>query len=103
MACRLAGAKPLSDLMLEYLLLSGPLGTNLSEISIEIYAISIQKNAFENVVLKMAAIMSRPQCVNLGALWNNKPAYTTHFEIWVIRSSSTSFCLKHAIHHSIPS
>ena len=32
MACRLVGAKPLSELMLEYLI--GPLGTNLSEILI---------------------------------------------------------------------
>ena len=39
------------------------LGTKLSEISIAIH-IFIQENASENVVWKMAAILSRPQCVN---------------------------------------
>ena len=42
MACRLAGAKPLSEPMLE-LLLIGPLGTNFSEILIEIYTFSFKK------------------------------------------------------------
>ena len=37
---------------------------NFSEILIEIFYIFIQENAFENVVWKMAAILSRPQCVN---------------------------------------
>ena len=41
------------------ILLIGPLGTNLSEILIEIYTFS-----FKNVVWEMAAILSRPQCVN---------------------------------------
>ena len=41
------------------LLSIGTLGTNSSEILI------IQENAFENVVWKMAAIMSRPQCVKV--------------------------------------
>ena len=45
------------------ILLIGPLGTNSSEILIEIHAFAIQENAFENVVWKMAAILSRPQCV----------------------------------------
>ena len=40
----------------------GPLGTNFNEILIEIY-IFIQENVFENVVRKMASILSRPQCV----------------------------------------
>ena len=46
------------------ILLIGPLGTKFSEILIEIYKSSLKKNAFENVVFKMAAILSRPQCVN---------------------------------------
>ena len=41
------------------ILLIGPLGTNFSEILIEIHEISFQENAFENV-WKMAAILSRP-------------------------------------------
>ena len=45
------------------ILLIGPLGTSLSEISIEIHTFSFKKNAFKNVVCRMAAILSRPQCV----------------------------------------
>ena len=41
------------------ILLTRTWGTNFSEISY----IFIQENAFENVVWKMAAILSRPQCV----------------------------------------
>ena len=43
------------------ILLIGPLGTNFSEILIEIF---IQENVFESVVCESAAILSRPQCVN---------------------------------------
>ena len=39
----------------------GPLGTNVSEIFIEIF---IQENAFQNVVCEMASTSSRPQCDN---------------------------------------
>ena len=46
MACRPDGAKPLSEPMLEYWII-------------------ISENAFENVVWKMAAILSRPQCVKI--------------------------------------
>ena len=44
----------------------GPLGTNFGEISIKIHTgvHFIQGNAFENVVWKMAAILSQPPCVN---------------------------------------
>ena len=44
-----------------WILLIGLLGTNFSEIF-------IHENAFENVVCEMAAILSRPQCVNLFML-----------------------------------
>ena len=40
--------------------LTGSLRTNLSEILIEIYIFFIQENVFENVVKKLAAILSRP-------------------------------------------
>ena len=43
------------------ILLIWPLGTNFSEISIDIF---IQENALENVVCEMLAILSQPQCVN---------------------------------------
>ena len=42
------------------ILLIGPLGTNLNQNSY----IFIRENAFENVIWKMAAILSRRQCVN---------------------------------------
>ena len=44
------------------ILLIGRLGTNLSEILSEIHTFSPKKMHFENVVWKMAAILSRPQC-----------------------------------------
>ena len=45
------------------ILLIGTLGTNLSEIFIENSYIFIKENPFENVVWKMAAILSWLQCV----------------------------------------
>ena len=54
MAWYLASAKPLSEPMLEYKLQWNFKG--------DLY-IFIQENAFENVVWKMSAILSQPQCV----------------------------------------
>ena len=45
------------------ILLIGPLGTNFSEIVIGIQTFCIQENAFEDVVGKMAAILSRSKSV----------------------------------------
>ena len=45
------------------ILLIGTLGTNFSEISNQMSFIFIQENAYENVVWKMAAILSQPECV----------------------------------------
>ena len=46
------------------ILLIGPLGTNCSEIWIEILTFSFKKiNVFESVVCEIAAILSQPQCV----------------------------------------
>ena len=45
------------------ILFIGPLGSICSEIIIEINTFSLKKNVFENVVWKIAAILSRPQCV----------------------------------------
>ena len=66
MACRLAGAKPLSEPMLGNCCLDprNKLQWHLNRNSY----IFIQENAFENVVWEMAAILSRPQCVNNLAL-----------------------------------
>ena len=41
----------------------GPLGTKPSKIFVKILYIAIQENGFENIVWKMAAILSWPQCV----------------------------------------
>ena len=62
MACHLVGAKQLSEPMLEQFI--WPLGTNFSEMLIEIHTFSLKENAFENAVFEMAANLSRPQCVN---------------------------------------
>ena len=62
MACRLDGAKPLSERMLEYCNLNPWEQTSVKYFR-NLYTV-IQENAFENVVWKMAAVLSRPQCVN---------------------------------------
>ena len=61
MACRLAGARPLSQPTLEHCWTLGyKLRWNLNRN----WYIFIQENAFENVVCKVPGILSRPQCVN---------------------------------------
>ena len=45
------------------ILLIGPLGTNFSVFFYRNSNIFIEENTFENVVCKMSAILSRPQCV----------------------------------------
>ena len=62
MACRLVGAKPLSEPMLEYAntSLKNKFQWNLKRNSYTF----IQENAFENVVCEMATILSLPQSVN---------------------------------------
>ena len=59
MYCRLVGDKPLFKPMLEYCL-----GKKFQWNRNPNLYIFIQENAFENVVWKMAAILSRPHCVN---------------------------------------
>ena len=51
------------------ILLIGPLGTNFSEIYQNSYVI-IQENVFENIVWKMAAMLSRPQVHGHAAVTN---------------------------------
>ena len=63
MACGQVGTEPLSEPILT--LLIGPLGINFSEISIEIHAFLLKKNVLENVVWKMAAILSPSQRVSI--------------------------------------
>ena len=47
------------------MLLIGHLRTNFSEIISRIFTFSFQENAFQNAVIKLAAILFRPQCVKL--------------------------------------
>ena len=61
MACRLDGAKPLSEPVLEYF--NWTLGSKLQWNRNQNWYIFNQENAFENVVRNLAAILSRPQCV----------------------------------------
>ena len=57
----------------------GPLGTNFSEMLNEMHTFSL-KNPFENVVCKMAAILSRPQCVK--ALEDRHSSSTSEIAVW---------------------
>ena len=61
MAFRLIGAKPLSEPMLEYCYWTGRNKLQW-KFNWNSYFI-IQENVFENVVWKIAAILSQPQCV----------------------------------------
>ena len=47
------------------ILLIRPLGTNFSEILIEIHTFSFKKMHLKKVICEKAAILSRPQCVKL--------------------------------------
>ena len=62
MACHLISVKPLSEPMMEYYWLDPWEHTSVKSYSQFINFHS--RNAFENVVWKMAAILSQPQCVN---------------------------------------
>ena len=70
MVCRLFGAKPLSQPMLDYCpsthgnIFQWNLNQNTT--------ISIEDSEFQNVVRKSSAILSRPQCVN-DAIWSRTP------------------------------
>ena len=54
--------KPLPDPILSV----GHLGTNVSEIRIEMQQFFFQGNTFKNIIYQMLAILFRPQCVNAG-------------------------------------
>ena len=64
MACRLDGAKPLSEPMMGYKI--RPLGTNFSEI-----LIGIQTFSFTKMYLQKLSAKWRPFCLGLNVLtWN---------------------------------
>ena len=62
-----------------------PSGTIFSEILIKIH-FHLKKNASENVICKMAAILSRPQCVK--SLCSRVPYPVGYIELYVWFSSS---------------
>ena len=62
MACRLTGAKPLSEPVLDYLFI-GPLGTRFSETLIEIRTFS-----FKKMRLKVSSAKRRPFGLGLNVL-----------------------------------
>ena len=66
MTCRLTGAKSLSEPMLQYCKLN-PLEQPSVNFNRNLY-IFIQENAFQIVVRELAAILSRPLCVNVDIL-----------------------------------
>ena len=70
MACRLVGAKPLSEPILGKLLI-GPLGTNFSEILIKIHTFT-----FKKMRLKMSSGKWKPSCLGLDVL--SHPGRVTH-------------------------
>ena len=63
MAWQQTGTKPLSEPMMTYCQLDSKEQTSVNFQSNT--TIFIQENAFENAVHEMAAILSRPQCVNI--------------------------------------
>ena len=63
MACRLDGAKPLSEPINAGILLIGPLGPNFNEI-----LIGIQTFSFTKMHLKMSSGKWRPFCLGLNVL-----------------------------------
>ena len=107
MACRLIGAKPLSEPQYVGILLIGPLRSNLKfNRNSNIF---IQENAFESDVCETAAILSRPQCVRAGrahgdslSIW---PWVTRHhcdviMDAWA--SQITSLTIVYSTAHSGP-
>ena len=89
MACRLVGAKPLPEPMLEILLL-GPGGINFSEILIEIHIFSFRKMHF-----KISSGKWRPLCFGLNVLthYSHFVVLTHQRSIWLPTFRATSLTL----------
>ena len=83
------------------ILLIDPLGTNFSEIVIDIY---IRENAYENVVWKMAANLSQPQYVKTACFallpvlgWQNVALARLGSECYANSEFDTSYVCEKAI------
>ena len=92
MVCRLFGAKPLSELMLDYCKLDL---ANIFQWNVNLNTtILIDKNAFEDVVRKMAAILSRPQCVNDISRYSFGLGETLYLVVWAKRCISIKLLIR---------
>ena len=80
MACRLVGAKPLSEPMLEYCWQKKALGTNFSEFLVEILIFS-----FKKMRLKVSSAKRRSFCLGLNELMTHR--YVTRPQ-WVLNQRS---------------
>ena len=71
------------------LLLIGPLGTNFSEILIEILTFSLKKMRLKSVVCETAAILSQPQCVNAPSYIISCYNRLYYMEVWLHSQNKT--------------
>ena len=69
------------------------LRTNLSEILMEIQTFSFRKNAFEKVVCKTTAILSRPQCVNSSFPGQNGFYHLFTLDVFLCIIANVKFCI----------
>ena len=79
------------------ILLIGALGTNIREIVIKTCTFSYEENAFENVVWKKAAILSRPRCLNPS---NACPLYVQAENLAILLPVPDQFQQIYFIHNS---
>ena len=89
MACRLIGAKPLSEPMLEFCWI-WPLGTDFSEISIGTLTFS-----FKKMRLKVSSAKWRPFCLGLNVLMNHRLSCP----IWYWSLLTQKRCLQFLLYH----
>ena len=75
------------------ILLLGPQGTNFSEISTKIHTSSLRKMCLKNMVWKMLAILSRPQCVNWRAWTKLLCFFSAAVIVITIKVLNVSICI----------
>ena len=99
MACRLVDAKPLSK-PLAGILLIGPLGTNFSEILIEILTFS-----FKKMRLKVSSAKWRPFCLSLNVLnsYSNSTGHQTWSKPTMTNFKASLICVHNRLNPSVPS
>ena len=107
MACRLFGAKPLPETMLNFFLVNWTLRNKLQWNSNRNTIFFIRKNAFENVVCEMVAILSTERWVNVSLPWPWLPAWIPPQPPWrvVTERADEHLCWKGENHNynTVPS